>query len=461
MESLEILKRELITQKAEIEQKGGRVSLASINPSPSEITAGIKTINVPNLADATAVCEDVCEGKTFYAGNNELKYGTRVDIDLSNATATAENVELGKTFYAGDNNIKTGTKVVPDLTIADALEENVEQGKTFYAGNNEIKTGNRVIPDLSLADATEEDVAVGKKFYSGSNEIKIGTKEESSGGEMSDLNFRLFVIGDATAEGETIDYVFPQGIKSTKSHLFYESTNKSLNLTFNTDLEVIAGYTFYKAEKINLTNFNELSNLKMVDTFAFGYAGMNLTLENLSNVLTTVEARAFFATLKENSNIILPKSLQKYGNYAFANDTKLEMKNLIMPDDIELTSVGSYGFSNLMFDCDFKIPSTISALPANFMYGTSFNNITIPATCTAFGNAAFYMLKTEAASYRRLKTVTFESATPPTFGTYPFADQDITNNFKIYVPDEAVDTYKAVSRLSSFANYIYPVSQKE
>jgi hypothetical protein len=95
------------------------------------------------------------------------------------------------------------------------------------------------------------------------------------------------------------------------------------------------------------------------------------------------------------------------------------------------------------------------------MYGTSFNNITIPATCTSFGNAAFYMLKTEAASYRRLKTVTFESVTPPTFGTYPFADQDITNNFKIYVPDESVSAYKAVSRLSSFANYIYPVSQKD
>jgi len=117
-------------------------------------------------------------------------------------------------------------------------------------------------------------------------------------------------------------------------------------------------------------------------------------------------------------------------------------------------------FENLIFNCDFRVPSNVTSLASSFAYGCSFNNITIPATCKTIGNGAFYASKTEAASYRRLQTVTFESETPPSFSTYVFADQDKTNGFKIYVPDNAVDTYKAVTRLASFVDYIFPVSQK-
>lgn len=44
MDNLEILKQELLAQKAAIESKGGTVVVAENNPSPSEITAGINTI---------------------------------------------------------------------------------------------------------------------------------------------------------------------------------------------------------------------------------------------------------------------------------------------------------------------------------------------------------------------------------------------------------------------------------
>lgn len=559
MESLEILKQELITQKAEIEQKGGTVIVGSLNPSPSEITAGIKTITVPDLTAATATAQDVAEGKTFYSGNNTIKVGTQIIPNLTEATAAEDNVELGKTFYAGNNKlktgtkiipdltladaaednveygktffagnntmktgnkiipiltdatateddvlngktfysgdnsiktgkyeeidvvlatatesdvtegktffagnkqIKTGTKIVPDLTIADAIEENVELGKTFYAGNNNLKTGTKIVPDLSIATATAQDVASGKTFYAGNNEIKVGTKEETSGGDNSDFYFKLFVTGDDIGT-DTMYYTLPDGLKKLRSHIFYECENKYINFTFNTDIEEIDDYAFYKCANITFTNFDQLNNVKRFGGYSFGYLGNKINLEHLSPVINEISARAFQDSLQENTSIILPKGLSVYGNYAFSQEGKKEMQSLVMPDDIQLTSVGSYSFSNLMFDCDFKVPSTISALPSSFAYGCSFNNITIPATCKSFGNGAFYMLKTDSASYRRLKTVTFEAETPPTFGTYPFAEQDVTNNFKIYVPDNAVDTYKAVARLASFVNCIYPVSQKE
>ncbi len=76
MNNLETLKNELIEQKHTIENMGGRVIVSAINPSPKEITAGIKTISGSDLTDATATEKDVLTGKTFYAGDNSIKTGS-------------------------------------------------------------------------------------------------------------------------------------------------------------------------------------------------------------------------------------------------------------------------------------------------------------------------------------------------------------------------------------------------
>ena len=67
------------------------------------------------LALATAETGDVLAGKTYYAGDKELKTGT---LALADATATESDVASGKTFFAGDNTIKTGTHKVTILTLA-------------------------------------------------------------------------------------------------------------------------------------------------------------------------------------------------------------------------------------------------------------------------------------------------------------------------------------------------------
>ena len=57
------------------------------------------------LALADAETGDVLAGKTYYAGDKELKTGT---LALAEATATESDVASGKTFFAGDNTLKTG-----------------------------------------------------------------------------------------------------------------------------------------------------------------------------------------------------------------------------------------------------------------------------------------------------------------------------------------------------------------
>ena len=54
MNSIEELKQQLILQKKAIEQKGGTVIVNGTNPSPAEITAGIKTIPTTSTANITS-----------------------------------------------------------------------------------------------------------------------------------------------------------------------------------------------------------------------------------------------------------------------------------------------------------------------------------------------------------------------------------------------------------------------
>lgn len=422
MENLEILKLELLSQKTEIENKGGVVHIANTNPSPSEITAGIKTISVPDFTSANATVEDVVSGKTFYAGNSS---------------------------------IKVGTKVVPDLTVATALEDDVLLGKTFFSGDNTLKTGTKQIADLSNATATEQDVLSGKTFYAGNQELKVGT-----GVNNSVMYTKLFISNDSTGD-EQFYFTIPPEVKILKSYLLYTCPQKKIEITFNSDLEEIGDYAFSGCKQLSFTNFSSLTKLNKIGQYAFSnQTNCPLDLSNLPTSTTVYGLRSFNNSIRPNSDIVVHSALKECGTYVFAISSKTEMNTLTIADDIALTTLPGYMFENLIFNCDFRVPSTVTALAASFAYGCSFNNITIPATCVKIGNGAFYASKTEAASYRRLQTVTFESETPPTFGTYSFADQDKINGFKIYVPDNAVDTYKADAKLATFVDYIFPVSQK-
>lgn len=101
MDSIEELKQELELQKTAIESKGGVVQTTYTHPSPSEITAGINSIDTANLSLATASVTDVKYGKTFYAGNTNLKTGTYApqESQIFNDLYFFENPTSTDTYY--------------------------------------------------------------------------------------------------------------------------------------------------------------------------------------------------------------------------------------------------------------------------------------------------------------------------------------------------------------------------
>lgn len=83
-------------------------------------------------------------------------------------------------------------------------------------------------------------------------------------------------------------------------------------------------------------------------------------------------------------------------------------------------------------------------------YGCSELEVAIvPDTVTLIMEKVF-------ANCTSLKAVVMKGNTPPTANGGIFSN---TNNCPLYVPDEAVDAYKAGSRFSDYADRFYPLSQ--
>ena len=80
MNSLELIKKELLKQKRLLDEKGIAITVHNTNPSPAEITTALENLSF-DFSQTTATEADVKMGKTFYSQNSELKTGTH-DMSL-------------------------------------------------------------------------------------------------------------------------------------------------------------------------------------------------------------------------------------------------------------------------------------------------------------------------------------------------------------------------------------------
>ena len=358
MSNLELLKKELITQKEVIEDLGGSVLVSNTNPSPSEITEGIKTLKTP---------------------------------DLSGTTATAADVILGKTFYSGDLNEKTGTF------------------------------------------------------------------------DLDKYTYELFLAPTQQANStEKVYFTNKDGVKTTREYAFKSNYNPIV-FTFNSDIEEIAAYTFHDCPNFEFPNFSSLESLIKIGDYAFTFSRcLSQYLASLPPNLQHIGQRAFGDATLEGATIIIPESVTHISSYAFARTSeRVHLKEIKLPTVLP-EALSSYMLSILSFDCDIRLPETVTEIGAAFNYRGSFNNITVPASYKIFRDNCFGGLASDPVSNYHLETITFEGTTiPTTVGRNIFATQHKTNGFKIYVQDEILEEFKAITNLASYKDYIYPISQKE
>ncbi len=339
-----------------------------------------------------------------------------------------------------------------------------EKGGTITVANDypspfEITAGIETIktPDFTITTATEADVAFGKTFYSKSSELKTG-----SGMFQSDMINHIFMInyGQPTTE-ERVYYTCPSGITKIKPHCFFGNLNP-IHFKFNPEITIIDDYAFYEAQNFTYEGFHEITNLKEIGEYAFAkntIQGINYGM--LPDTLIELRQYCFAYTYNESvKEIILPPNVTTLETGTFRQQERRCYDRLDV-NNIKTKTLSTAMFFNVVFDCDLVLPEGFSTICAQCFYGGGVNNLTLPKSIYRLEESCFNAYSTQSLSEVPLKTVTFLGETPPLIGNRIFSTQCINNGFKIYVPDTAVDTYKAASALSAYVNHIYPMSQKE
>ena len=182
-------------------------------------------------------------------------------------------------------------------------------------------------------------------------------------------------------------------------------------------------------------------------------------MDALPSTLRSIGSSAFQDGFASGQSISIP-ALTSLGEFAFGCSVgKTPMVSVSFHQNYAVQTLPQYIFYNLQVASQLVVPSCVKTMSSYCLYGCKFGSYVIPSSVTKIGDKAFHGSISEPVSYYADSYIKFERVTPPTFGTNLIANQMLTNNIKLYVPDESVDAYKAANNFSQYASYVYPVSQ--
>ena len=144
------------------------------------------------------------------------------------------------------------------------------------------------------------------------------------------------------------------------------------------------------------------------------------------------------------NNTVIPEGVTGIGNYAF--DGSL-LASVAIPEGI--TFIGDYAFHDCVELASVSLPESLTSIGnAAFSDCNKLVSVCLPESVTDIGSQAFLYCS-------NLSSITVNSTVPPQLGgAYAFNG---TNDCPIYVPAEALETYKAAQYWSVYADRIRPL----
>ena len=168
----------------------------------------------------------------------------------------------------------------------------------------------------------------------------------------------------------------------------------------------------------------------------------------LLSTITSIGSYAF-NTCPGLTTVTIPNTITDISSSAFSECT--ELTTLIIDSNSFISKNHTYGiydsFGNQFINC--TLGNSVTKIGNNvFQRCSKLETMVVPSTVTQIGNQAFRYCS-------KLTSLTIQRTTPPTLGTN--ALQSTSANLVIYVPAESVDTYKAASGWSTYADKIQAI----
>ena len=253
----------------------------------------------------------------------------------------------------------------------------------------------------------------------------------------------------------------PNSVTSIEEYAFYSCT--SLNsITLPNSLISIGYRAFGSCEK--LTSIAIPNSVTSIGDYTF-YDCKDLLSITLPNGITSIGNSVFFGC-QRLSSISLPNSVTSIGPHAFANCSRLTsitipngvtsiewgtfdgsgLTSITIPNSV--THIGKRAFRNCSSLISVTIPNSVTSIGYRaFAECHKLTSVTIPGSVTSLDEGAFN-------SCLGLTSVTCYALTPPTLGFDVFTGV-LTSKLYLYVPSDAIDTYKDIPEwVDSFADIL-------
>ena len=311
-----------------------------------------------------------------------------------------------------------------------------------------IEAKESLIGNINASDSLQGSLNKAIEYVSPTTQEKSITPTKEVQEVKADSG--IFALSKVIVEAIPDEYKEVAGTIDINVNGTYDVANyESANVNVSGDVELEASYRSLLDSTLGANTTKLPSDLTSVGNYAFAYRTnleitelpdtitsigeyafrncTNLALNELPSNLTRIDSRAFYYCSKINFNKI-PDSVTNIGVYVFSYCTSLE--RVEFSNKISIIPEGCFGTcSNLKY---FKCYQSVSSVGYN-----------------AFGNTA-------------LETFIIRRTTPPSLNTTSFKNTPIAGGTGyIYVPDEAINTYKSATNWSAYSEQIKGVSELE
>ena len=416
--------------------------------------------------------------------------GTGVFMDCPKLTTAVYAAEATTT---GNNTFQNCTSLV-NVTLPEAI---TQIGSNLFSGCTALKTLSipsgvskinsnafsncSSLEELSLPSALTEIVSnlfMGctslKKIEIPSSVKKIGNSAFSGCVALTELNLPESITEIPSAMIENCTGIktitIPESVTKINSNAFKGSGLTSF--TFPSKVTTIASNTF--ANCADLKSVTIPSTITKIDMWAFSGCGIeSITIPEGIKEVTMYS----FQNCANLATVTIPSTVTKIAMYAFDGCSSLKTVN--WPATPALTIIDQNAFKKNTSLESITIPASVTKLGNSVFDGctnlknvtlseglttigvwtfqncTSLKSITIPASVNSYGSSIWN-------GCTALEEVIILSTTPCNISAnvFPFATND---DLVIYVPDSAIDAYKAHASWSveQFAGRIFAISTRQ